>query len=102
MRKDLLGLAMIVLATAINSLAAANAADYKGADAAFRDGTTKLRAMQFDEARPALEAALKVAPDDAFRFKVYQALTQVYRRLPDAAPMIEAQEFMIEHSERHI
>jgi tetratricopeptide (TPR) repeat protein len=79
---------------------AASAEEYADADAAYKAGAAHLRQMQYDEARAPLEAALKLAPDDAFRIKTYQALTPVYRRLPEAEPMITAQEFLIEHAER--
>jgi tetratricopeptide (TPR) repeat protein len=80
----------------------ASATDYADAEAAFRDGTSKLKKMQYDEARSALEAALRLAPDDAFRLKVNEALVPVYRRLPEAEPMIGAQEFVIRHTPQRV
>jgi tetratricopeptide (TPR) repeat protein len=78
------------------------AADYQNADDAFRDGTALARKMQYVEARAPLEAALKLAPDDAFRLKTYEVLVPVYRTLPEAEPMIEAQEFIIGHTEGRV
>ncbi len=69
------------------------------ADAAFRDGLVQLKNKNNEAARTAFEGALRLAPDDAFRLKTYEALVQVYRQLPESEPMVTAQEFIIEHTE---
>ncbi len=89
----------VILLLAISPFTAGGA-DYKDADAAYRDGVAKLRDMKYDEARTPLEAALDLALDDEFRLKTYDALLRVYRRIPEAGPMIQAQEFVIRHSQR--
>ena len=70
------------------------------AEAAFSAGVKHLRNKDETAAREALEAALALAQDDAFRLKVYQPLTQVYRQLPEPDKMITAQEFIVRHSDR--
>lgn len=82
--------------------AAAKGADYPNAEAALRDGVQKVQQKKYDEARPALEAALKLAGDDEFRLRVYPPLVVVYRQLPESEPMIQAQEFIIKNSERSV
>jgi tetratricopeptide (TPR) repeat protein len=67
---------------------------------AFREGTKLLADMQFAAALAPLEKALKLAPDDAARLRVYERLLQPYRQLPEIDKMVEAQEFIIAKSER--
>lgn len=84
----------------VASLAPSFAADYKNFDEAMREGSKQLREKKFPEAQAALEAALKLAADDADREKAYQALVQPYRQLPEIDKMLEAQEFIIAHSDQ--
>jgi len=73
---------------------------YKSYDDAFSQGARLLRDMQYAAAQEPLEAALKLAADDKQRLRVYQALIPVYRQLPAIDKMLEAQEFIIPHTER--
>ncbi|MEQ8787875.1 MAG: hypothetical protein RIC55_16335 [Pirellulaceae bacterium] len=73
--------------------------EYRTADEAFNAGAKLLRARQEAESRQPLEAALRLAPDDAFRLKVYEALMPAYRRLDEIEPMVAAGEFVILHGE---
>ena len=66
----------------------------------FQEGARLLRDMQFAAAQAPLEAALKIAPDDKARLQAYQALLQPYRQLAEIDKMVEAQEFIISHSDR--
>lgn len=84
----------------VASLVPSFAADYKNFDEAMREGTKQLRDKKFPEAQAALEAALKLAADDEERSKAYQALVQPYRQLPEIDKMLEAQEFIIAHSDQ--
>ncbi|HRX79744.1 MAG TPA: hypothetical protein P5307_11825 [Pirellulaceae bacterium] len=73
---------------------------YKTADEAFGVGAVFYNSRNFEASREPFEAALKMAPDDKFRLKVYEALIPSYRLLPDSDKMIEACEFIIEKSDR--
>lgn len=84
----------------VGSLAPSFAAEFKNFDEAMREGTKQLRDKQFPEAQAALEAALKLAASDEDRSKAYQALVQPYRQLPEIDKMLEAQEFIIAHSDQ--
>ena len=68
---------------------------YKDAEEAYRAGIGR----DLAKSRPALEEALRLAPNDNFKIKVYRALTPVYRSLPEIDKMVEALEFIIANSE---
>lgn len=76
------------------------AADYKTADEAYSVGVALARARNYAGSREPLEAALRLAPDDAYRLKVYEALMPAYRELPDTDKMVEAAEFVIAHADQ--
>jgi tetratricopeptide (TPR) repeat protein len=78
----------------------AKAEEFSTADQAFRVGAAMLSAREYARARGPLEAALKLAPDDAYRIKVYRALVPVYTQIPEWLPKVEALEFLIAHSDR--
>jgi tetratricopeptide (TPR) repeat protein len=69
-------------------------------DKAFSAGVRLVRDQQFAASQAPLEAALKLAADDSQRLKAYQALVPAYRQLPDIGKMLDAQEFVIRHTER--
>jgi tetratricopeptide (TPR) repeat protein len=73
---------------------------YKTFDEAFSAGVKLIRDQQFAAAQAPLEAALKLTADDKSRLKAYQALVPAYRQLPEIDKMLEAQEFVIRHTER--
>lgn len=79
---------------------AAHAADYKTADDALIAATPHLRSRNYTASREPLEAALRLAPDDAYRVKVYEYLMPAYRELPEPDKMVEAAEFVIAHSDQ--
>jgi tetratricopeptide (TPR) repeat protein len=74
-------------------------AEYKSADEAFSAGVKLLRDKQEQASIAPFEAALALAPDDAYRVRVYTALQNGYRTLPEADKMVEASEYLIEHAE---
>jgi tetratricopeptide (TPR) repeat protein len=76
------------------------AADYKTADEAYSVGVALARARNYAGSREPLEAALRLAPDDAYRLKVYEALMPAYRELPGTDKMAEAAEFVIAHADQ--
>lgn len=83
------------------SLTAALAQEkYKNYNDAFGQGVKLLRDKQLAAAQEPLEAAVKLAADDRERLRAYQALVSVYRQLPEIDKMLEAQEFIISHTER--
>lgn len=82
------------------SLAPSFAAEFKNFDEAMREGMKQVREKQYAEAQAALEAALKLAANDEDRAKAYQALVPPYRQLPEVDKMLEAQEFIIAHSDQ--
>lgn len=73
---------------------------YKNFNDAMSQGVKLVRDMQFAAAQEPLEAALKLAADDHQRMQAYQALVPCYRQLPAIDKMLEAQEFIILHTER--
>ncbi len=75
---------------------------YRTADEAYRDGLNHLRAQRERESILPLEAALKLAPDVAYKKKVYEALQRGYRSLPEVDKFVEAGEFLVEHSDTQI
>lgn len=82
------------------SLAPSFAAEFKNFDEAMREGMKQVREKQFPEAQVALEAALKLAANDEDRAKAYQGLIQPYRQLLEIDKMLEAQDFIIAHSDQ--
>jgi tetratricopeptide (TPR) repeat protein len=90
---------LVTLTLALPSHLAADDS-YKTFNEAFAAGMKLLREQQFAAAQAPLEAALKLAADDQQRMKTYQALVPAYRQLPEIDKMLEAQEFVIRHSER--
>src|SRR6187401_2207558 len=68
---------------------------YSSARAAAADAYKFMEKQDYKSAQEPLEAALKLAPDDAYRLKVYNNLMACYRLLPETDKMIEAFEFTI-------
>jgi tetratricopeptide (TPR) repeat protein len=73
---------------------------YKNYSDAFSQGNKLVREKQLAAAQEPLEAALKLATDDEQRLHAYELLVPVYRQLPAIDKMLEAQEFIIPHTER--
>lgn len=71
---------------------------YQSADEAWRVGVAFYNSRNYAASREPFEAALKMAPDDAFRLKVYEALLESYRLLPDEDKYVEASHQIIENS----
>lgn len=90
--------AIIFLVALLSSSSAQE--QYKNYGDAFSQGAKLIRDKQLAAAQAPLEAALKLAADDAERMRAYQALVPVYRQLPEIDKMLEAQEFVIPHTER--
>jgi hypothetical protein len=79
-------------------VAASARAQYSTADEAFRAGALQLQTRNYGASQEPLEAALRLAPDDPYRLKVYEALFPAYRMLPEPDKFLEACEFVIRHS----
>jgi len=75
-------------------------AKYGSAEEAMRVAAAYLSLREYAKSREPLEAALKLAPDDEYRVKVYRALLPAYTQDGNWLPKIEALEFIIAHSER--
>jgi tetratricopeptide (TPR) repeat protein len=75
-------------------------ATYQTADEAFGVGAAHYNARNFAASRAPFEAALKLAPDDAYRVKVYEALLASYRQEGSPDKMVEACEFIIGHTDQ--
>ncbi len=73
---------------------------YKSAAEAYSAGVKFLNSGNLAAAREPLEAALKLAGDDAFRLRTYRTLLVPYRELPEIEPMQQAAEYIISHSEQ--
>ncbi len=72
---------------------------YRTFDEAMNAGARLVRNQQYAEAQAPLEAALKLAADDKDRLKAYRALVPSYRQLAEIDKMLEAQEFVIRHTD---
>ncbi len=70
---------------------------YDTAEEAYRAGLAYLQLKQVEKSREPLEAALKPAPDAAYRVKIYHALLPAYRALPDVTKLFDALEYIIRH-----
>lgn len=73
---------------------------FGSAEDAYRVGVAFHNAKNHQAARAPLEAALRMADDDDFRLKVYEALLPSYRAIPEHGPFVTAAEFIIAHSPR--
>jgi tetratricopeptide (TPR) repeat protein len=71
---------------------------YETAEDAYRAGLAFLTLHEDAKSQGPLEQALKLAPDDAYRLKVYRTLIPVYTLLPDADKKLDALEFIIRKS----
>jgi tetratricopeptide (TPR) repeat protein len=98
-------LAYVVAWTATCSLARGDE-KYPSARAAVAEANVFMRKRDYKSAQAPLEAALKLAPDDAYRLRIYNNLMACYRLLPETDKMVEASEFTIlktkENSERSL
>jgi len=72
----------------------------KEADKVYSEGVKHLNKKAYKEAIGPLERALSLAPDDAYRVKVYRALMPAYRTLSEPEKMAEACEFIVGHSDQ--
>ena len=81
------------------SIAAAQE-QYKNYSQAYSAGLKLVREKNLAAAQAPLEAALKLATEDEQRLHAYEVLVQVYRQLPEIDKMLEAQEYIIPHTER--
>jgi beta-lactamase regulating signal transducer with metallopeptidase domain len=76
-----------------------NDTKYETVDDAWRAGAALYNASKFAQSRKPFEAALKLAPDDKYRIKVYEVLRPAYRQLSNPKKMIEACDFIIRNSD---
>ncbi len=88
-------LALVFLCSAVSAYG-----QYQSADEAWRDAVKHLNARNYAASQEPLEAALRLAPDDAYRLKVYEALLPAYRLLPEPDKFVEACNVILTKSER--
>lgn len=72
---------------------------YTNADEAYAIGAALYNSRNYAGSQDPFEAALKLAPDDKYRIKVYRALMGAYRQLPEIDKFVEAADFIITKSE---
>lgn len=72
--------------------------EYGTFTAAFQAGQRFIAGGELAKSQPALEEALKLAPNDDERLKTYRLLLIPYRELPETAKMQEAADYIIIHS----
>src|SRR5713101_7720028 len=96
--KSALMSALLMIPFAVRAEQADPKPKYDSADQAFRVGSAFRAGREYAKSQEPLEAALKLAPDDKYRLKVYQALIEAYRQLPDIDKMVEANEFILAKS----
>ena len=89
-----ISLFMIILLTSLNVFAE----EFKNAREAYNAGVRKLRDKETAATQAPLEAALRLAEDDDFRIKCYDALMPAYRLSSEIDKMVEACEFIMSHS----
>lgn len=73
---------------------------FQSAEEAWRVGAAFYNSQNYAAAREPFEAALALAPDEAYRLKVHEALLAVYRTIPESEPFIASAEYIIKHSTR--
>lgn len=71
---------------------------YTNADEAFSVGAAFHNARNYAASQEPFESALKLAPDDKYRVKVYRALLGAYRQLPEIDKFVEAADYIITKS----
>jgi tetratricopeptide (TPR) repeat protein len=91
-------LAVLLGTCLVSGMCAEAHAQYQSAEEAWRVGMGFYSSRNYAASREPFEAALKLAPDDAFRLKVYEVLLQAYRQLPEIDEYVEASEFIMAHS----
>lgn len=74
--------------------------NYASAEEAYRIGAGFLSAREDSKSQEPLEAALRMAPDDEYKVKVYRALLPAYTIASDWTLKATALEFIVGHSER--
>lgn len=74
-------------------------AEYRSAREAYSAGAKLYNMRRYAECREPFEAALELADDTQFKVRIYRALIQSYRQLPEIDKMLEATEFILEHGE---
>jgi tetratricopeptide (TPR) repeat protein len=72
---------------------------YNSAEEAYRAGAAYLTLKKEAESQEPFEQALKMAPDDKFKLKVYEALIPAYTLLPEIDKKVEALEFIIDKTD---
>lgn len=72
---------------------------YTNADEAYGIGAAMYNAGNVAGSRDPFEAALKMAPDDKFRIKVYRALIASYRQQAEIDKFVDAMDFIITKSD---
>ncbi|WLD10184.1 serine/threonine-protein kinase [Planctellipticum variicoloris] len=75
-------------------------AKYGSAEEAMRVGNAYYSLKEYAKTREPFEAALKLAPDDEYRVKVYRALLAAYRQDSNWLPCAAALEFIIARSKQ--
>lgn len=80
----------------------AHAQQYNSAEDAFSAGAKLHNARRYAEAQAPLEAAIELSDDPLFKVKVYRALVQSYRQLPDIDHMLKATDYILENGESSV
>ncbi len=92
--RRILPIAIVFVSTAVEAHA-----QYKTYQEAMNAAAKEVRVRNFAASQAPLEAALALAPDDKARIRTYQALMNAYRLSPEIGKMLEACEFILDHSE---
>jgi tetratricopeptide (TPR) repeat protein len=88
-----------IVATCLIGESAWGQTQYGSAREAYAAGAKLFNMRKYAEGREPFEAALKLSDDLPFQVRVYRALMQSYRQLPEVDKMLEATEFIFEHGE---
>ena len=93
-------LAPLLLAQAEGEPPARVESKYASAQEALAVASGYLSLKEYAKSREPLEEALKLAPDDQYRIRIYRALIPAYTIASDWKPKVEALEFIIRNSEQ--
>lgn len=91
--------ALCLLLSGLFATTAIHASEYSSFNEAYSAGVRFINSGNLAAARQPLEAALKLAPDDASRLRVNRTLMVPYRELQEIEPMQQATEYLISHSD---
>lgn len=99
MTRILISVLILIVAVSVSRPVLAQE-EYKSFDDAMRQATRLLDNKEYAASQAPLEAALRLAPDDKERLRVYERLRSAYRLQSEIEKMLEAGEFILRHTDQ--